>query len=153
MTYENVCLHNMNYENMNKSIWKMKYIMSIRNTWIKKSQHISLKHKNYEKIYVWKLIKRMSQHSLQLAAILVDPNRVSFCCWLPARKTRVNVEWAFIPVLRCIMGNGRNQVDGVELNNNLVHINFINISPLSNRLIYFLNNKKTLAGRWHHWIQ
>ncbi len=41
------------------------------------------------------------------------------------------------------MGNGRNQVDGVELNNNLVHINFIN-SPLSNRLIYFLNNKKHL---------
>ncbi len=35
-------------------------------------------------------------------------------------------------------------MEGVELNNNLVHINFINISPLSNRLIYFLNNKKHL---------
>ncbi len=29
----------------------------------------------------------------------------------------MNAEWAFTPVLRCIMGNGRNQVEGVELNN------------------------------------
>ncbi len=35
--------------------------------------------------------------------------RVFFFCWHPAWETRVNVEWAFIPVLRCIMGNGRNQ--------------------------------------------
>ncbi len=49
MTYENVCLHNMNYENMNKSIWKMKYIMSIRNTWIMKTK-LFVQYMNYENV-------------------------------------------------------------------------------------------------------